>query len=58
MDKKVRVVDVFPEDTHLPIVYPLALTAAAKAESIEFVDYVRGPVGNATFKKYGFLPLR
>jgi molybdate transport system substrate-binding protein len=57
IDKKVRVVDVFPEDTHVPIVYPLALTAVAKAESIRFVDYIRGPVGDATFKKYGFVPL-
>jgi molybdate transport system substrate-binding protein len=57
IDKKVRVVDVFPEDTHVPIVYPLALTAVAKAESIGFVDYIRGPVGDATFKKYGFVPL-
>jgi molybdate transport system substrate-binding protein len=51
------VVDVFPEDTHVPIVYPLALTAVAKGESIRFVDHIRGPVGDATFKKYGFVPL-
>jgi molybdate transport system substrate-binding protein len=57
IDKKVRVVDVFPEDTHVPIVYPLALTAVAKAESIKFIDYIRGPVGDLTFKKYGFVPL-
>src|SRR6266403_758955 len=57
IDKKVRVVDVFPEDTHVPIVYPLALTTVAKAESIKFTDYIRGPVGDATFKKYGFVAL-
>jgi molybdate transport system substrate-binding protein len=57
IDKKVRVVDVFPDDTHLPITYPIALTTAAKADAVKFVDYVRGPTGDATFKRYGFVAL-
>ena len=57
IDRKVRVVDVFPDNTHVPIVYPIALTGVAKADAIKFIDYVRGPVGDATFKKYGFTPL-
>jgi molybdate transport system substrate-binding protein len=57
IDNKVRVVDVFPDSTHAPIVYPIALTAVAKADAFKFVDYVRGPFGEATFKKYGFTPL-
>jgi len=57
IDKKIRVVDVFPEDTHVPIVYPLALTAVAKAGSIKFIDYIRGPAGDAKFKQYGFVTL-
>jgi molybdate transport system substrate-binding protein len=56
IDKKVRVVDVFPDDTHLPIVYPIALTAVAKPDAVRFVDYVRSTVGSATLKKYGFQP--
>lgn len=54
IDDKVRVVDVFPDNTHMPIVYPIAMTAVAKADAIKFVDYVRGAAGDATFKKYGF----
>ncbi|MGO9515037.1 MAG: molybdate ABC transporter substrate-binding protein [Steroidobacteraceae bacterium] len=57
IDIKVRVVDVFPDNTHMPIVYPIALTAVAKKDAIDFLDYVRGPVGDATFKRYGFTPL-
>lgn len=57
IDKKVRVVGVFPDTTHLPIIYPIALTAAAKPDALKFIDYVRGPVGDATFKKYGFTAL-
>jgi molybdate transport system substrate-binding protein len=57
IDPKVRVVDVFPDGTHEPIVYPIALTVAAKPDAPAFVDYVRGRVGDAAFKKYGFEPV-
>jgi molybdate transport system substrate-binding protein len=57
IDKKVRVVDLFPDDSHSPIVYPIALTTAAKADAAKFVAYVRGPAGDIAFKAYGFLPL-
>jgi molybdate transport system substrate-binding protein len=57
IDKKVRVVDIFPDDTHLPITYPIALTTGARANAVAFVDYVRGPIGDAAFKQYGFMTL-
>jgi molybdate transport system substrate-binding protein len=58
IDKHVRVVDVFPADSHLPIIYPIALTHTAKADAARFVAYIRGPAGNVAFKAYGFTPLR
>jgi molybdate transport system substrate-binding protein len=58
IDKHVRVVGVFPANSHLPIVYPIAMTLAAKPEAARFVAYVRGPAGDAVFKAYGFSPLR
>lgn len=57
VDKKVRIVDTFPRNSHLPITYPLALTAVASSQAQQFVDYVRGPIGSAVFKKYGFVIL-
>jgi molybdate transport system substrate-binding protein len=57
IDKRVRVVDVFPANSHLPIVYPVALTTAAKAEAAGFVEYLRGPAGAMAFKAAGFTPL-
>jgi molybdate transport system substrate-binding protein len=57
IDKNVHVVDVFPEDSHLPIVYPIALTRTARPEAAGFLAYVRGPAGNVAFKAYGFTPL-
>jgi molybdate transport system substrate-binding protein len=57
IDKKVRIVDIFPDNSHLPIVYPIALTGAAKGDAAKFVAYLRGPKGLITFKAYGFTTL-
>jgi molybdate transport system substrate-binding protein len=57
VDKNVRVVGVFPADTHQPIIYPIALTTNAKGDAAKFVAYIRGPAGDVAFKAYGFLPL-
>jgi molybdate transport system substrate-binding protein len=55
-DKRVRVVDVFPANSHLPIVYPVALTSFARPDAGRFVAYIRGPVGDVAFKAHGFMP--
>ncbi len=57
IDKRVRVVDVFPANSHLPIVYPIALTTAATADAAKFVAYINGPAGDLAFKAYGFTVL-
>jgi molybdate transport system substrate-binding protein len=54
IDKKVRLVDTFPADSHPPIVYPIALTAVAKPQAAQFIAYVRSEAGAAAFKRYGF----
>jgi molybdate transport system substrate-binding protein len=53
-DKRVRVVDTFPADTHEPIVYPIALTTSAKSQAAGFVAYLTGPRGRDIIVKYGF----
>jgi molybdate transport system substrate-binding protein len=57
IDPKVRIVDFFPANSHLPITYPIALTVSAGPAAQKFLDYVRGPAGEAVFKKYGFITL-
>lgn len=57
IDKGVRVVDVFPEDTHLPITYPIALLSGAKADAAKFLSYVQSPAAGIVFKRYGFTSL-
>jgi len=53
-DPSVRIVDVFPESSHPPIVYPAALTTRASATARRVLDYLRGPAARAVFEKQGF----
>jgi molybdate transport system substrate-binding protein len=57
IDSKVRVVDVFPDESHAAITYPIALTVGARSAAAEFADYLRTPKAQAIFLKYGFVPL-
>lgn len=57
IDKKVRVVGLFPDDSHPPINYPIAVTATGDARTADFLEFLRGPVGAAAFQKYGFVVL-
>ena len=55
VDDKVRIVATFPEDTHPPIVYPMAVTSTAPhADAAVFAAYLRGAAARAIFEKYGF----
>jgi len=56
-EKRVRVVGVFPEDTHPPIVYPLALTVRAGAPAQRFADFLTSETAREIFTRYGFAPL-
>ncbi len=52
---KVEVVARFPQGSHKPIVYPVALVKDARAEGGEFLHYLRtAPEAAAIFRKYGF----
>jgi molybdate transport system substrate-binding protein len=55
IDKKVRVVDVFPADSHPPIVYPAALTRGAQMAATRFIAFLDSPAASQTFKSYGFV---
>jgi molybdate transport system substrate-binding protein len=58
VDKKVRVVDVFPATSHPPITYPVAATQSASTGSLGFLAYLSGPAAQATFERLGFTVLR
>jgi molybdate transport system substrate-binding protein len=51
----VRIVDTFPEDTHAPIVYPVALTASShNPDAAEFVKYLQSTKAKDLFETQGF----
>ena len=53
-EKKVKLLDIFPEDSHPPIRYPIAVTAQADANAQRFAKYVAGKPASVIFEKYGF----
>jgi molybdate transport system substrate-binding protein len=56
-EPKVRVVAEFPDNTHLPIVYPAGLTKDARAGAADFLAYLQSDTATAIFKKDGFVSL-
>jgi molybdate transport system substrate-binding protein len=56
-ERAVRVVATFPANTHAPIVYPAAMTAAARPAAIGYLTYLSGTDAGLTWKKYGFQEL-
>jgi molybdate transport system substrate-binding protein len=55
VDPKVRTVAVFPEDSHKPIVYPVAVVKGSKnPDAAKFVTFLSGPAAKEIFVKYGF----
>src|SRR5258706_2400346 len=57
-EPKGRIVDLFPETSHPPIVYPGAVLAASKNPAAgRFLAFLRSGQGHAIFRKYGFTPL-
>jgi molybdate transport system substrate-binding protein len=53
-EPKVRVVGIFPADSHEPITYPAAATASASPEAAKFVAFLTGKEARALFDKAGF----
>ena len=54
VEKRVRVVDFFPADSHAPIVYPVAVTAQARPAAGQFIDFLQSSAAQNAFQKYGF----
>ncbi|HEV2442279.1 MAG TPA: molybdate ABC transporter substrate-binding protein [Steroidobacteraceae bacterium] len=57
VEKQVRIVGVFPADSHPPIVYPVALTRQADAASARYLAFITGADARRIFRKWGFDPL-
>jgi molybdate transport system substrate-binding protein len=54
VEKRVRVVALFPTDSHPPIVYPVAVTTTAHPAARQFVEFLQSATAQEAFRKYGF----
>lgn len=55
VEPKVRIVGLFPDASHPPIVYPAAVVAGSNnPDAARFLNFMAGPTGTAIFRKYGF----
>jgi molybdate transport system substrate-binding protein len=57
-DPTVKIVGTFPENTHPPIIYPIALTKeSTNTDAQAFLNYLRSPAARAAFERQGFTVL-
>lgn len=56
-EKRVRIVGIFPGDSHPPIVYPAALTRHAGAAAVRYLAFITSADAGVVFRKWGFEPL-
>ena len=50
----VKVVGVFPESSHDPIIYPVAATTGAKPDAIPYLAFLRSAAAKSIFEGYSF----
>jgi molybdate transport system substrate-binding protein len=51
----VKIAGVFPEDSHPPVIYPVAATMAATNPAVaRYLTFLRSAAAKAIFEKYGF----
>jgi molybdate transport system substrate-binding protein len=50
----VKVIGVFPDDSHEPIVYPVAATKTAKPDAALYLAFLRSSAAKSIFESYGF----
>jgi molybdate transport system substrate-binding protein len=55
VEPRVKVVGHFPEDSHPPIIYPVALTVTASPEASKYIAFIRSQAAKMIFEKYGFV---
>jgi molybdate transport system substrate-binding protein len=57
-DKAVTIIGTFPEDTHPPIIYPIALTAGTtNPDAAAFLAYIKSDKSKPLFEAQGFTVL-
>jgi molybdate transport system substrate-binding protein len=54
-DPGVKIVGTFPDNSHPPIIYPIALTKeSSNPDALAFLNYIRSPAARPAFERQGF----
>ncbi|HEX3172556.1 MAG TPA: molybdate ABC transporter substrate-binding protein, partial [Burkholderiales bacterium] len=54
-EPKVRIVDTFPDDTHAPIIYPVAIVATSRSPYAQrFIDSLASPAARTVWLRHRF----
>jgi molybdate transport system substrate-binding protein len=54
IEPAVKVIGVFPDNAHDPIIYPVALTTNAKSDAAQYLSFLRTQTAKSVFERYGF----
>jgi molybdate transport system substrate-binding protein len=54
VEPAVKIIGVFPDDSHDPIVYPAAATVGAKPVARLYLDFLRSAAARSIFESFGF----
>jgi molybdate transport system substrate-binding protein len=55
VEPNVKIVGVFPDDSHPPVIYPVAATTATTNAGVtRYLDFLRTGTAKAIFERYGF----
>ena len=58
-DKGVQIVGTFPENTHPPIIYPIAVVASSTNPGVlGYVAFLKSPAARPIFENHGFTVLQ
>jgi molybdate transport system substrate-binding protein len=57
---KVKIIETATEESHQPIVYPVAVLTGTKQQKAaeDFLAYLDDPASKSVFEKYGFILLK
>jgi molybdate transport system substrate-binding protein len=54
VEPAVKIIAAFPDDSHEPVVYPVAATPSAKPVAALYLSFLRSSTARGIFERYGF----
>src|SRR5215472_3332288 len=54
IEPAVKVIGVFPDNTHDPIIYPVALRGNTKPDAVRYFSFLQTQTAKSVFEKYSF----